>query len=98
LPPREDKPLVPVIKAAAKAGIPVFLIDRDVDHAMAKPGEDYVTFIGSNFVEEGQRVAEWLAKAVDGKAKIIEIEGTTGSSPANDRKRQVDPGLHQERR
>src|SRR5271155_899220 len=40
LPPREDKPLVPVIKAAAKAGIPVFLIDRDVDHTMAKPGED----------------------------------------------------------
>jgi galactofuranose transport system substrate-binding protein len=93
LPPREDKPLVPVIKAATKAGIPVFLIDRDVDHAMAKPGEDYVTFIGSNFVEEGQRVAEWLAKTVDGKAKIIEIEGTTGSSPANDRKKGFDEAI-----
>jgi galactofuranose transport system substrate-binding protein len=95
LPPREDKPLVPVIKAAAKAGIPVFLIDRDVDHTMAKPGEDYVTFIGSNFVEEGQRVAAWLAKAVDGKAKIIELEGTTGSSPANDRKKGFDEAIKQ---
>jgi ribose transport system substrate-binding protein len=95
LPPREDKPLVPAIKNAAKAGIPVILIDRDVDHALAKPGEDYVTFIGSDFIEEGQRVAAWLAKAVNGKAKIIELEGTTGSSPANDRKKGFDEAIKQ---
>jgi ribose transport system substrate-binding protein len=90
LPPREDKPLVPVILAAKAAGIPVFLIDRDVDHAMAKPGEDYVTFIGSDFVQEGNRVAEWLVKNANGKTTIIELEGTTGSSPANDRKKGFD--------
>src|SRR5215207_4073081 len=90
LPPREDKPLVPVILSAKKAGIPVFLIDRDVDHSMAKPGEDYVTFIGSDFVEEGQRVADWLIKTMNGQANIIELEGTTGSSPANDRKKGFD--------
>jgi ribose transport system substrate-binding protein len=93
LPPREDKPLVPAILNAKKAGIPVFLIDRDVDHALAKPGEDYVTFIGSDFVEEGRRVADWLAKAVGGKATILEIEGTTGSSPANDRKKGFDEAI-----
>jgi len=90
LPPREDKPLVPVILAAKKAGIPVFLIDRDVDHTMAKPGEDYVTFIGSDFVEEGQRIADWLIKATNGQAKIIELEGSVGASPANDRKKGFD--------
>ncbi|MBV9245416.1 MAG: ABC transporter substrate-binding protein [Methylobacteriaceae bacterium] len=95
LPPREDKPLVPAILNAKKAGIPVILIDRDVDHALAKPGEDYVTFIGSDFVEEGQRIAAWLAKAVNGKAKIIELEGTTGSSPANDRKKGFDEAIKQ---
>ena len=90
LPPREDKPLVPVILAAKKAGIPVILLDRDVDHTMAKPGEDYVTFIGSDFVEEGRRAAEWLVKNAGDKDSIIEIEGTVGSSPANDRKKGFD--------
>ena len=90
LPPREDKPLVPVILAAKKAGIPVILLDRDVDHTMAKPGEDYVTFIGSDFIEEGNRVGEWLVKNAGDKRLILEIEGTTGSSPANDRKKGFD--------
>ena len=94
LPPREDKPLVPVILQAKDAGIPVFLIDRDVDHTMAKPGEDYVTFIGSDFIQEGQRVAEWLIKNANGKKTIIELEGTTGSSPANDRKKGFDDAIN----
>ena len=85
LAPREEKPLIPAVMAAKKAGIPVILLDRNVDQSLAKAGEDYVTFIGSDFILEGKRVAEWLAKAVDGKASIIQLEGTTGSSPANDR-------------
>jgi ribose transport system substrate-binding protein len=93
LPPREDKPLVPAILNAKKADIPVILIDRDVDHALAKPGEDYVTFIGSDFIQEGKRVAEWLVKKTGGKATIIELEGTTGASPANDRKKGFDDAI-----
>ncbi|MBV9390500.1 MAG: ABC transporter substrate-binding protein, partial [Verrucomicrobia bacterium] len=84
LAPREEKPLVPAVMAAEKAGIPVILLDRRVD-PVAKPGVDYLTFIGSDFVDEGKRTAEWLAKKMNGKANIIELQGTTGSSPANDR-------------
>ena len=87
LPPREEKPLAAAVKAAKAAGIPVFLLDRSVDPSLAKAGEDYVTFIGSDFIQEGQRAAEWLQKKTSGKATIIELEGTTGSSPANDRKK-----------
>ena len=58
LPPREEKPLIPAVMDAKKAGIPVFLIDRNVDHSLAKPGEDYVTFIGSDFIEEGKRAGD----------------------------------------
>ncbi|HEV7309246.1 ABC transporter substrate-binding protein [Ensifer sp.] len=93
LAPREEKPLIPAVMAAKKAGIPVILLDRSVDPSLAKAGEDYLTFIGSNFVEEGKRVAEWLVKNANGKSKIIELEGTTGSSPANDRKKGFDDAI-----
>ena len=85
LAPREEKPLIPAVMEAKKAGIPLLLIDRNVDQSLAKGGEDYVAFIGSDFVKEGMQAAEVLTKAVGGNAKIIELQGTVGSSPANDR-------------
>ncbi|CAA9251015.1 MAG: Ribose ABC transport system, periplasmic ribose-binding protein RbsB [uncultured Craurococcus sp.] len=87
LAPREERPLVPAVMAAKRAGIPVILLDRRVDAGQAQAGRDYVTFIGSDFVDQGRRAAEWLDKAVSGKARIIELQGTTGSSPANDRRK-----------
>ncbi len=93
LAPREEKPLIPAIMAAKGAGIPVILLDRNVDQTLAKAGEDYVCFIGSDFIAEGQRVAEWMIKNANGKSKIIELEGTTGSSPANDRKKGFDDAI-----
>jgi ribose transport system substrate-binding protein len=96
LPPREEKPLIPAVMRAKQAGIPVFLIDRSVDPAVAQAGRDYVTFIGSDFVDQGRRAAEWLAENFKGdKGVIIELEGTTGSSPANDRKKGFDEAISQ---
>jgi ribose transport system substrate-binding protein len=92
-PPRESQAIAPSVLKAKAAGIPVILIDRDVDHSIAKPGEDYITFIGSDFVDQGRRAAEWLAKEMNGEAKIIELEGTTGSDPAIDRKQGFDEYL-----
>ena len=92
LAPREEKPLVPAGMAAKRAGIPVILLDRRVDEGLAKPGRDYVTFIGSDFVAEGRRAGEALGKAV-GNARVIQIEGTTGSSPANDRRKGFEDGI-----
>lgn len=87
LAPREEKPLIPAVMAAKRAGIPVILLDRSVDPSLAQPGRDYLTFIGSDFVEEGRRAAEALDKATNGQAQIIQLEGTVGSSPANDRRK-----------
>lgn len=70
------------VMAAKKAGIPLIVIDRMVD---AKPGKDFLTFIGSNFYVEGMRIAEWLAKHTNYQANIIELRGRDGSSPAIDR-------------
>jgi ribose transport system substrate-binding protein len=83
LAPRESKGFEGPLQAAKAAGIPVILIDRELEGVRA--GEDYVTFIGSNFIEEGKRAGEWLAKQTSGKAGIIELLGTAGSSVANDR-------------
>jgi ribose transport system substrate-binding protein len=82
-----------VIKQAGQAGIPVFLLDRDVNHKVAVPGKDFVTVIQSDFVQEGKRAAVQMAKATGGNAKIIELRGTTGASPAIDRKKGFDAAI-----
>ncbi len=76
----------PVLQEVKKAGIPVIVSDRRPD----VPDDLYVTFIGSDFVQEGQRAADWLVKKTGGKAVIAELEGTVGSAPANDRKKGFD--------
>ncbi len=90
LPPREEKPLIPAVLRAKQAGIPTFLVDRSVDPNVAVAGRDYVSFLGSDFIDQGRRVAEWTLANHEGEGRIIELEGTTGSSPANDRKKGFD--------
>ncbi|MFO1492984.1 MAG: substrate-binding domain-containing protein, partial [Kiritimatiellia bacterium] len=68
----------PVLKEIKQAGIPVVLSDRAVD---VSDESLYVTFIGSDFVEEGRRAATWLAEKTGGKAVIAELVGTPGSAP-----------------
>jgi galactofuranose transport system substrate-binding protein len=82
LAPREYEGLAPALEAAKAAKIPVILVDRE---AHGTPGEDFVTFLGSNFVQQGQRAGEWLAQQTGGKAQIVELTGTAGSSVATDR-------------
>ncbi len=95
LPPREEKPLLPAVLRAKAAGIPVFLVDRSVDKNVAQAGDEYVAFLGSDFIDQGRRVAEWVLKNHQGAGRIIELEGTTGSSPANDRKKGFDDVMDQ---
>ncbi|MDQ3439460.1 MAG: ABC transporter substrate-binding protein [Planctomycetota bacterium] len=74
----------PVLKEAKAAKIPVILSDRRVT---TSDDSLYVTFVGSDFIEEGRRAANFLVKKMNGKAVIAELQGTTGSDPANDRKK-----------
>nr|PZN68865.1 MAG: LacI family transcriptional regulator [Pseudomonadota bacterium] len=77
----------PVLREARAANIPVILTDRAVD---VEDESLYVTLIGSDFVEEGRRAARWLLDATrdrSGEIRIVELQGTVGSAPANDRKR-----------
>ena len=90
LAPREFEGLAPALQAAKQAGIPVILVDRE---ASGTAGEDYVTFLGSNFVEQGRRAAEWLVAATGGKANIVELSGTPGASVAADRAKGFREGI-----
>ena len=77
----------PVLREAKAAKIPVILTDRAVS---AKDETLWVTFMGSDFVEEGRRAANWLVdktKDAAGPINIVELQGTVGSAPAIDRKK-----------
>ncbi len=82
LAPREFEGLAPALETARQAKIPVFLVDRQ---AAGVAGVDYVTFLGSDFVQQGQRAGDWLATKCSGSAGIVELTGTAGSSVALDR-------------
>ncbi len=70
-----------VFQEAKDAGIPIILVDRRADVS-----EDlYATYIGSDFVEEGRRAARVMVDLLEGKGNIVELVGTVGSAPANDR-------------
>jgi ABC-type sugar transport system substrate-binding protein len=73
-----------VLAEAKAAGIPVILVDRGI-----KTRDDslYATLIASDFIEEGRMAAEWLATKMNGRGNIVELQGSTGAAPANDRRK-----------
>ena len=78
-----------VLVRAKKAGIPVIILDRDIQE---KDSSLYVTFIGADFHEEGRRAGKCLLdylheQKITGPVNIVELRGTEGSAPAIQRKK-----------
>ncbi len=71
--------VVPAIEAATAAGVPVFTIDRSA------PSDSIVSHIASDNLAGGRMAGEYLAEALGRKGKVVELEGTLGSSAAHDR-------------
>jgi ABC-type sugar transport system substrate-binding protein len=69
---------------AKDAGIPVVLTDRAVD---SKDDTLYESFLGSDFIVEGEKAGDWVVTefADADVVNIVELQGTTGAAPANDR-------------
>ncbi|MFP5111543.1 ABC transporter substrate-binding protein [Bacillaceae bacterium C204] len=81
-----------ILKKAKDAKIPVILLDRGIkvnDESL------YTSFIGSDFILEGENAAKELINLIgaDKKANIVELQGTVGASAANDRKTGFANGL-----
>ncbi|WAC71436.1 ABC transporter substrate-binding protein [Roseateles sp. SL47] len=89
-----------VLREAKAANIPVILTDRAVK--VSDPSL-YVTFIGSDFVEEGRKAGKWAIEwakknAPTGDVNIVELQGTVGSAPALDRKKGFEEVIKAEPR
>lgn len=72
-----------VLQEAKEAGVPVILMDRSVD---VEDESLYVTCVGSNFEEEGEKAGHWLEKELQKQGhtqepvNIVVLAGTEGSS------------------
>ncbi len=79
-----------VLEEAKDADIPVVLLDRTVDADKSL----YLTAVTSDLVHEGRVAGEWLVSEMgDEECRIVELQGTTGSSPAIDRKKGFEEGI-----
>ena len=79
-----------VLEEAKETEIPVILLDRTVDAEKSL----YMTAVTSDLVHEGSVAGGWLKDEVAGKdCNIVELQGTTGSSPAIDRKKGFEQGI-----
>lgn len=75
-----------VLREIQSAKIPVILMDRTIE---VSNNSLYVSLIGSDFIEEGRRAGRWLlehTRDLPGEIDIVELRGSVGSAPANDRK------------
>lgn len=79
-----------VLEEAKDAEIPVVLLDRTVDAR----DDLYMTAVTSDLVHEGRVAGQWLTDSVAGKdCNVVELQGTTGSSPAIDRKNGFEQAI-----
>lgn len=85
--PTEADPLVPAVKEANNAGIPVITFDRWVT------GGKTVTHVGASAIEIGVQAGEALFEYLGGKGKIAVIEHLPGASTTIDRTKGLDEAL-----
>jgi ribose transport system substrate-binding protein len=81
--PKESAGLTGVVEKAIDAGIPVFVLDRNVET------DRYTQFIGGDNVLIGRAAGEHAVKLLGGpgqaKGNVVEIWGNPGTQPAHDR-------------
>ncbi len=80
--PLNSDGLQPAWDAAAAAKVPVVTVDRLVSQTACK---DYLTFIGSNFVNQGMRAADAMGAALGGKGNVVILLGSSGNGVTTDR-------------
>jgi galactofuranose transport system substrate-binding protein len=80
--PLNSEGLEPAFNAAKEKGVPVITIDRKVS---GEACGNWLTFIGSDFVEQGKRAADAMIEVTGGKAKAAILLGASGNNVTTDR-------------
>lgn len=88
--PSNSTGIVPAIKQANAAGIPVFAVNQPVD---TSTGAEVVTYVGVNDVDFGKAQGELLAKALGGKGNVAYIMGVLGGASQLQRKEGMELAL-----
>ena len=82
LAPVDSRALVPPVKLANAAHIPVVIIDSAL---RATPGKDYVSFVATNNFKAGEIAGNYLAKLLGGKGKVAMLRFIVGSAATDAR-------------
>jgi len=77
--PNESAPVTPIVEKAFDAGIPVIVTDRKV------LSNKFTAYIGPDNYDIGKLAGEYVVKQLEGKGNVVEIMGTSGSTPAIER-------------
>jgi ABC-type sugar transport system substrate-binding protein len=88
--PNEVDAMAPALQQAVEAGIPVVTIDRRVDNV---PG--ILAHVGADNVKGGEAQGQLITELFPDGAKVFNLQGQPGSSPAIDRNAGVHNVLDQ---
>ena len=92
--PAGSKELVPAIRKANDANIPVLILDTRIDSAAAESmGVHTVTYIGSDNFEGGRVAGRYLARELGRRGDVAVIEGISGHETADQRRLGFLAGL-----
>jgi galactofuranose transport system substrate-binding protein len=80
--PLNSDGLEPALQAAKAKKIPVITVDRLLSSGAC---DTYVSFLGSNFVEQGKRAADQLIDGTGGKGNVAILLGASGNNVTTDR-------------
>lgn len=94
--PNEEQGWDTVLTEAKKAGIPVIIVDRQVD---VDDDSLYVSWVGSDFQKEGQSAVQWLENEIALRSMqneditILHLQGTEGSTSQIGRTRAINSAV-----
>ena len=88
--PIDSKGLVPVLKKALDAGIPVVNVDNRLDAATMKAVSISIPYVGVNDEVSAYNAAKAIVATLGGKGKVAILEGVRGADNAQARKRGAE--------